>query len=116
MRSSRTRSRLPLLLLGLGLAALAPARGEVLPEDWRVKVASRKKFQQILDAFQGEDMSADTYKYICAPCSNCKGAMRDLLNYYELTEKHGIHYGGLVELMVNAMVDAKPGFLTAWEA
>ena len=67
--------------------------------------------KQILNAFKDEDMSAEKYKYVCAPCSNCKGQMRDFLKYYDLTEKHGIHYGGMVELIVNAMVDVKPGFL-----
>jgi Fe-S oxidoreductase len=83
-------------------------------QDWRIKVAGRMKFKQILEAFRGEDMGPNTYKYLCAPCSNCKGQMRDLLKYYGLTDGHGIHYGGLVELIVNAMVDVKPGFLTAW--
>ena len=34
--------------------------------------------------------------------------------YYDLWEKHQILYGGLVELIVNAMVDVKPGFIQ-WE-
>ena len=84
-------------------------------EDWRFKVSGRKKLAQILNAFKDEDMSPDNYKYVCAPCSNCKGQMRDLFEYYGLTEKYGIHYGGLVELMVNAMSDIEPGFLEAWE-
>jgi len=83
-------------------------------EDWRFKVSGRMKFKQILEAFRDEDMSPATYKYVCAPCSNCKGQMRDLLKYYGLTDGHGIHYGGLVELIVNAMADVKPGYLTAW--
>ena len=37
-----------------------------------------------------------------------------MLAYYNLWEKHKILYGGLVELIVNAMVDVKPGFLQ-WE-
>jgi len=53
-------------------------------------------------------------KYICAPCSNCKGAFRDILNYYGALEKSGITYGGLVELIVNAMVDIKEPFIK-WE-
>jgi hypothetical protein len=39
---------------------------------------------------------------------------RDLLAYYGLWEKHRILYGGLVELMVNAMADVQPGFIQ-WE-
>jgi hypothetical protein len=41
--------------------------------------------------------------------------MRDLIDHYELREKEGITYAGLVELMVNAMVDVKPGFIK-WDA
>lgn len=37
-----------------------------------------------------------------------------MLNYYGLWEKNRILYGGLVELIVNAMADAKPGFID-WE-
>jgi hypothetical protein len=37
-----------------------------------------------------------------------------MLAYYNFWEKHRILYGGLVELIVNAMVDAKPGFIE-WE-
>lgn len=84
-------------------------------EDWRFKVSGRKKMEQVLNAFADEDMGPEEYKYICAPCSNCKGQLRDILKYYQLTEKHGIHYGGLVELMVNAMVNVKPGYMEAWE-
>jgi hypothetical protein len=40
--------------------------------------------------------------------------MRDLIDHYDLREKEGITYAGLVELMVNAMVDVKPGFIK-WE-
>ncbi|NOZ87337.1 MAG: (Fe-S)-binding protein [Deltaproteobacteria bacterium] len=83
--------------------------------DWRMKVSGRMKMKQILEAFKGEDSSSETYKYICAPCSNCKGQFRDILEYYGLTENNGIHYGGLVELIVNAMTDVKPGFIRAWE-
>jgi hypothetical protein len=54
-------------------------------------------------------------KYICAPCSNCKGQIRDLLNHYGLTENNGIRYGGLVELVVNAMPDLKKPFID-WES
>ena len=37
-----------------------------------------------------------------------------VLSYYNLWEKHKILYGGLVELIVNAMTDVKPGFIE-WE-
>jgi Fe-S oxidoreductase len=82
--------------------------------DWRHRMTGRKKFRQILDSFQDEPMDHDHPKYVCAPCSNCKGQIRDIINYYDAWEKAGIYYGGLVELVVNAMVDAKPGFVN-WE-
>lgn len=78
--------------------------------DWRIRVASRRKFRQILEAF-ADDLDPAHRKYVCAPCSNCKGAIRDLLAHYRAKERVGIHYGGLVELIVNAMIDVKPGFL-----
>ncbi len=82
-------------------------------EDWRMQVASRKKLDQILNAFKDE-MDSSIHKYICAPCSNCKGSMRDIIHYYDLWNKYGIGYGGIVELIVNAMVDVKPGYIE-WE-
>jgi len=48
---------------------------------------------------------------ICAPCSNCKGQFRDLIQYYELEERCNIHYTGLVEFIVNAMVDTPMKYL-----
>ncbi|HXH49757.1 MAG TPA: (Fe-S)-binding protein [Terriglobia bacterium] len=81
--------------------------------DWRFKVAGRKKIAQILHAF-GDCLDPSIPKYVCAPCSNCKGQFRDMFAYYDLWEKHQILYGGLVELIVNAMVDVKEGFLQ-WE-
>ncbi len=73
--------------------------------EWRVLVSSRKKFLQILQAF--EDEPPDIPKYVCAPCSNCKGSIRDLLEYYHAKKRSHIYYGGLVELIVNAMTDMK---------
>jgi len=80
---------------------------------WRFNVSGRKKFEQILNAFS-DDLSPETHKYVCAPCSNCKGQIRDFLAYFDAFEKCGILYGGLVELIVNAMTDVKPGFIE-WE-
>jgi hypothetical protein len=37
-----------------------------------------------------------------------------MLAYYGMWEKHRILYGGLVELIVNAMEDVKPGYIQ-WE-
>jgi Fe-S oxidoreductase len=81
--------------------------------DWRFHVAGRKKLQQVLNAF-ADCLDAAVPKYLCAPCSNCKGQLRDLLKYYGLWERNRILYGGLVELIVNAMADVKPGFIE-WE-
>lgn len=72
---------------------------------WRALVSSRKKFLQILEAFKNEPLTVP--KYVCAPCSNCKGAIRDLLEFYKAKERSHIYYGGLVELIVNAMADMK---------
>jgi len=94
---------------GSGFAIMTPRNFE----DWRHQVSGRKKLQQVMDAF-ADDLSPDTHKYLCAPCSNCKGQLRDILNYYDLWEKCGIMYGGLVELIVNAMADVNPGYIE-WE-
>lgn len=82
--------------------------------DFRHHVLGRRKFRQILEAFKGEVMDKEHPKYVCAPCSNCKGQIRDIIKYYDAWEKAGIYYGGLVELMVNAMKDVKPGYID-WE-
>ena len=79
-------------------------------EDWRFKISGRKKMSQILGAFQ-DCIEPETKKYVCAPCSNCKGQIRDLIANYDLWNTAGITYGGLVELMVNAMVDVRPKFI-----
>ncbi len=81
--------------------------------DWRVHISGRMKLKQILDVFR-DVMDPGINKYVCAPCSNCKGQIRDLLNANGLTEKYGIRYGGLVELVVNAMVDIQKPFIE-WE-
>ncbi len=81
--------------------------------EWRSAVAGRMKFKQVLETFQ-DVISPDIKKYVCAPCSNCKGQFRDLLSYYDAWEKCGIFYGGLAELIVNAMVDVKEPFIK-WE-
>lgn len=78
--------------------------------DWRMRVASRRKLRQLLEVF-ADDLDPAHPKYVCAPCSNCKGAIRDVLAHYRARERVGIHYGGLVELIVNAMTAVKPGFL-----
>jgi Fe-S oxidoreductase len=82
-------------------------------DDWRAHVSGRKKVDQILTAFQPE-IDPSINKYVCAPCSNCKGQIRDLIAYYDLWNKAAITYGGLVELIVNCMEEAQPGFIE-WE-
>lgn len=72
--------------------------------DWKLGISGRMKVKQILDTFQ-DTIDPSIRKYICAPCSNCKGQFRDLIPYYELEDRCNIHYTGLVELIVNAMVD-----------
>jgi Fe-S oxidoreductase len=86
---------------GSGFAIMSPYNFA----DWRNLVSSRKKFLQILDAFKDEPQ--DVPKYVCAPCSNCKGAIRDIFQYYHAQERSHLYYGGLVELVVNAMADMK---------
>jgi Fe-S oxidoreductase len=86
---------------GSGFAIMSPYNFA----DWRNLVSSRKKFLQILDAFKNEPQ--DVPKYVCAPCSNCKGAIRDIFQYYHAQDRSHLYYGGLVELMVNAMADMK---------
>ena len=82
-------------------------------EGWRMNVTGRKKMEQICGAFS-ECLGPETKKYACAQCSNCKGQIRELLEQNNLLEKNSIRYGGLVELIVNAMTDVKPGFIS-WE-
>ncbi|MGD0658260.1 MAG: (Fe-S)-binding protein [Syntrophorhabdales bacterium] len=81
--------------------------------DWRSSVSARMKMKQIIDAF-ADTPDPEVKKYVCAPCSNCKGLLRDTIEYYDAWEKGGILYGGLVELVVNAMVDLKKPFIE-WE-
>lgn len=78
--------------------------------DWRASVAGRMKLKQILEAFQ-DVISQDVNKYVCAPCSNCKGQLRDMFYYYNMQERCKIAYTGLAELIVNAMVDIREPFL-----
>jgi Fe-S oxidoreductase len=82
-------------------------------KEWRENISSRMKLKQILEAF-GDAMDPGIKKYVCAPCSNCKGAIRDILNRHDLWERHSIYYGGLVELVANAMADLKKPFIE-WE-
>ncbi len=94
---------------GSGFAIMSPNNFG----DWRAKVSGRKKLEQIVNAFS-ECLGPDSPKYVCTPCSNCKGQIRDLFVYHDIWKKHRIFYGGLVELIVNAMTEVKAGFID-WE-
>ena len=80
---------------------------------WKVNVAGRMKFKQVLEAF-ADQPGLEIKKYLCAPCLNCKLQFRDLFAYYGAREKSNIICGGLAELIVNAMVDIKKPFIK-WE-
>ncbi len=82
-------------------------------EEWRMNISGRKKMQQIAEAFS-DCLSPDIKKYVCAPCSNCKGQIREGLEHNNLLEKNSLKYGGLVELIVNAMVDINAPFIS-WD-
>jgi Fe-S oxidoreductase len=73
--------------------------------EWRNLVSSRKKFLQILHAFEGEPQEVP--KYVCAPCSNCKGSIRDIIDYYHAKERSHLYYGGLADLIVNVLEGMK---------
>ena len=79
--------------------------------NWRYTVSGRRKFVQMLNAFSHEELDPSVHKYICAPCSNCKGQIRDLITYYDAFERTGMLYGGLVELIINAMADVREGYI-----
>jgi Fe-S oxidoreductase len=94
---------------GSGFAIMSPNNFE----SWKFLVSGRIKLKQILDAFEGE-LDPSIPKYLCAPCSNCKGQFRDLFRAYDVFDTSNIMYGGLVELIVNAIADVPEGFLE-WE-
>ncbi len=56
------------------------------------------KIKQILETFQ-DVLDPSIKKYVCAPCSNCKGQLRDLFDYYGLERRYNIVYTGLAELI-----------------
>ena len=83
--------------------------------EWRKNVSSRTKVQQIMAAFD-DVLDPSINKYVIAACSNCKGAIRDAQGHYGLWDQHHIHYGGLVDLMVNAMADLPKPYIEWPEA
>jgi Fe-S oxidoreductase len=80
---------------------------------WRSTISGRMKLKQILEAFQ-DVITPEIPKYVCAPCSSCKAQIRGLFNDYQVWEKCSIYYGGIVELIANAMVDIRDPFIN-WE-
>ena len=78
--------------------------------DWRSSVSGRMKYKQILEAFQ-DCIDPGIRKMVCAPCSNCKGGIREIFDYYDAWDKAGLAYTGLVEFIVNAMVDIKEPYI-----
>jgi Fe-S oxidoreductase len=94
---------------GSGFAIMSPNNFG----DWRAKVGGRKKLEQVINAFS-DCLDPGTPKYVCTPCSNCKGQIRDLFVYHDVWKRHSIGYGGIAELIVNAMKNVKPGFID-WE-
>jgi Fe-S oxidoreductase len=91
---------------GGGLSLIAPTNFT----NWKVNVAGRLKFKQILDAFSDKP-GPEVKKYVCAPCMNCKTQLRDIFEYFGAKEKSGIYFGGLAELIVNAMSELKKPFI-----
>jgi len=81
--------------------------------DGKSAVAGQMKLKQILETFK-DMISPELKKYVCSPCSNCKGQLRDIFSYYDVREKCNIIYGGLADLIVNAMLDIKELFIS-WE-
>ncbi len=94
---------------GGGLAVMS----DVNFTDWKVNVAGRMKFRQVLEAF-ADQPGLEVKKYLCAPCLNCKLQFRDLFKYYGARAKSGIIFGGLAELIVNAMEEIKKPFIS-WD-
>jgi Fe-S oxidoreductase len=82
--------------------------------DWRNTVSTRLKVKQIMDAFQ-DVLDPEINKYVIAACSNCKGTLREAIDHFDLKEKYGIGYGGLADLIVNAMVDLPQPFIE-WDS
>jgi len=80
---------------------------------WRSAIAGRMKLRQVLEAFRDQP-GPETKKYVCAPCLNCKNQFRDIFDRYKVKEISNIHYGGLAELIVNAMADIREPFIR-WE-
>lgn len=73
---------------------------------WRHLIPGRVKMNQILNVWK-DIIDPEHKKYLATPCSNCKGQFREVLNSYNAFDKCNILYGGIVELVVNALTDIK---------
>ena len=80
-------------------------------EEWRVNIAGRVKFKQVLETFS-DVPNPEVKKYVCAPCLNCKLQFREIFTYFKAREKSGLYCGGMAELIVNAMAEIKKPFIT----
>ncbi|MDI6865584.1 MULTISPECIES: (Fe-S)-binding protein [Thermodesulfovibrio] len=74
---------------------------------WKNKVSIRLKTKQILDTFD-DVLDKNVPKLVVATCSNCKGAIRDMIHTYRLFDRFKINYSGLAELIVNAIATIPP--------
>ena len=79
--------------------------------DFKNQICARTKFTQIINGFGKDFTDPETPKYVCAPCSNCKGTFRDILKLYKTTVQFNVHYGGIVELMVNGLASTQTPYL-----
>jgi len=73
-----------------------------------------KKLKQVLDAFSDQPRQ-DAKQYLTHRVPTPKLQFRDILEHHNAREKPGITYGGLVELIVNAMVGIKEPFIKCEE-
>lgn len=80
---------------------------------WRNNLSGRMKMSQICGAFS-DCLPPETKKYVCTPCSSCKVQIGGMLQKGNLFQKNLMQCGGIVELIVNAMSDVNPGFIT-WD-
>jgi Fe-S oxidoreductase len=74
---------------------------------WKNKVSIRLKTKQILETFD-DVLDKNIPKLVVATCSNCKGAIRDMIHTYRLFDRFKINYSGLAELIVNAIATIPP--------
>ena len=71
--------------------------------DWRFQVAGRKKLDQVLGAF-ADCLEPSTPKYLCAPVQQLQGPVQGHAGVLRICgSSNRILYGGLAELIVNAM-------------